>query len=183
MKNCSHFAILTLLSAALSLQKVAANNGPVLAQNFPDLAQKWQQVSKEVSTYTGLKKFCASSEYRSNLDNILEKIHLYDSVLCISIKQHAGLYDGRKLRKALKSVEDFEEKYKAYQLTQHLNGECFSQKKMERHYRKTKNNTGLHSYDNGVIVTEVYLRRYVKNIDKLMAHIERHLHFLAAGGE
>ena len=180
MKKSRCFAIFIMLFAFLRGNDVAANNGPFLVQTFPDLAQRWHGISKEISTYAGLKKFCYNAEYQSNLGDILRKIHLYDSILYISIKQHSALHGGRRLRKALKSIEDFEERYKAYQLAHHLSQECFSQKKIESHYRKTKNNTGLHSYDNRIIVTEVYLRRYVKNIDKLMVHIENHLHFLAA---
>lgn len=147
-------------------------------KKFSMLFQKWESVADEITTYTGLRKYCYNADFQQDVDHVLLQIHRYDSLLYSVIIQQSGSLNNRKVKKALKYVEDFEERYKAYHLAGHLNEECASQQVMERNYQKTKHNTGIHSYDNQVIVTEAYLRKYVKNISRLMRYIDKHLYLL-----
>ena len=169
---------LALFSCTNAVADEFPNDRPVEKEKFSILFQQWESVAEEITTYTGLRKYCYNADFQQNVDHILLQIHRYDSLLYNVLIQQKGSLSSRKVKKALKNMEDFEERYKAYHLAGRLNEECASQQKMERSYRKTKHNTGVHSYDNQVIVTEAYLRKYAKNISRLMKYIDKHLYLL-----
>lgn len=169
---------LAVFPCANAVANEFTNDGLVEKKKFSELFQKWESVAEEIATYTGLRKYCYNADFQQDVDHVLLQIHRYDSLLYSVISEQSGSLTNRKVEKALKNIEDFEERYKAYHLASHLNEECASQQAMERNYRKTKHNTGIHSYDNQVIVTEAYLRKYVKNISRLMRYIDKNLYLL-----
>lgn len=176
----------TLLSTLLILSGyfgcisgIRANDDPELVKNFSDLTNRWYLISYEMNTYEGLKRYCRDSEFQSQVVRILDEIHHYDSMLYKRV-MHKAEVDGsnHEIKKTLKQIQEFEEKFKADSFNKKLREECHAQRQLERSYDETKNQIGENSYDGQVLILEADLKKYVRHISRLMDHIKEHIHHL-----
>lgn len=176
------FLLISLVSKSAGYAMVTSNgsNNPEVVTDFKDLTHKWYLVSDMLVTYDGLSRYCIDPSFQSEVMEVLTEIHRYDSTLFVAISAIAAESQDRKLKRALKKIGHFENKYNALALSMTLKSECYNQKKLERQYRKAKNYFGAHSFDNQVVITEAFLKKNVDHIHKLMESIEDHVHHLTS---
>lgn len=172
---------LTGIPAAHAMTTNGGNNNPEVVTNFKELTHKWYLVSDKLVTYDGLSRYCIDPSFQAEVMEVLTEIHRYDSILYVSLAAIADESQDRKLKRALRKIGHFENKYNALALSMTLKSECYNQKQLERQYRKAKNYFGAHSFDNQVVLTEAYLKKNVDQIHKLMESIEDHVHHLTSG--
>ncbi len=175
MKNC--VVTLFVITLLLSVTSVRANQ-PDFNENFTSLTYKWYFVSDELSTYQGLNKYCKDPEFQYEVKNVLREIHKYDSALYAKVTSLMAESPSRELKKTLKKIGHLEQKVNALMLSNLLKSECHNQRQLAREYRKVKNDFGAYSYDNQIVVTEVYLKKHVSKINDIMENIEDHFHHL-----
>lgn len=164
--------------ACLSSNRASANDPEQLVIKFSDLTQQWTLLSYDISTYDGLKRYCADPAFRAHVLAVLNDIHSYDSLLYERVALKARFGANHEMKKVLHQIEAFEEKYKASNFSQMLRNECMDQRELERNEEALRNDIGASSYDSQVLVLEAHLEKYVKHITVLMEHINKHIHHL-----
>lgn len=182
MKTGILFLLLSLAGKS-TVYAMAVNNGsnnPEAVTDFKDLTHKWYLVSDMLVPYDGLSRYCIDPSFQAEVMEVHTEIHRYDSTLYVAIYDIAAESKDRKLKRALKKIGHFENKYNALALSMTLKSECYNQKKLERQYRKAKNYFGAHSFDNQVVITEAFLKKNIDQIHKLMESIEDHVHHLTS---
>lgn len=175
MKN---YTLTLVLLAAFAANAIASDEQTRLLKEFKDLTSKWYFVSDELTTYHGLSKYCMDPEFQDEVKRVLSEIHTYDSALYVKVSSMYQVAPSRELKKTLKRIGHIEHKVNALSLSKTLRSECHNQRQLEREYRKVKNYFGAHSFDNQVVITEVFLKKHVSEINKIMANIESHFHHL-----
>jgi hypothetical protein len=154
------------------------NESALLVSKFNDLTNQWALISYDLRTYDGLKKYCADHSFRRNVAETLNGIHHYDSLLYERLTVKARFSNNHEIKKVIHQIEAFETKYKASNFSKTLSEECSDQRSLEKNSDELRNDIGMNSYDSQVILLEATLDKYVKNITKLMDHINDHIHHL-----
>ncbi len=179
MKKTFVSLILLYCLHGISFASGVRTDDPELVKRFSDLTNRWFLISYDMNTYEGLKKYCSDENFRANVMDILDQIHDYDSMLYKKVAQKAMVEgSNHEIKKTLKQIEEFETKYNADNFYKKLREECHAQRQLEKSYKETKNDIGENSYDSQVIVLEADLKKYVRNISRLMDHIKEHIHHL-----
>jgi hypothetical protein len=173
--------LLVLITAAVPLLPLQANDGENgIFKDFKELTHKWYFVSDKLVTYRGLSKYCGDPTFQDEVKSVLKEIHAYDSALYIRVSSMMKEEPSKELKKTLRQIGHLEHKLNALSLSKTLYSECHNQRQLEREYKKVKNYFGAHSFDNQIVVTEVFLKKHVDRINKIMENIEDHFHHLDA---
>jgi hypothetical protein len=144
------------------------------------VASNWLEKSAPLKTYSGVKEYCVSSEYRTSVDKTLNEIHHYDSLILISLED-PGSYLGSNVKgskKTLKDIQEMEEEYSAENFIKRMRETCAYRKKLERNADDLRGGIADQSYDGKVLLVEAELRKYLTKIDRLALRIDDHLHVL-----
>ncbi|MEP4134481.1 MAG: hypothetical protein ABJL71_07650, partial [Cyclobacteriaceae bacterium] len=86
--------------------------------------------------------------------------------------------DDRKISKAIKDIEKFEEGYSMKKFVHFLHQECKDQKEIEKNAEDLKSEIGSESYSGQIYILEIELNKYIKHITQRVDHIRKHVHHL-----
>lgn len=152
----------------------------LIEDQFDLVASNWLEKSAPLKTYSGVKEYCVSLEYRTAVDKTLKEIHHYDSLILISLEDPAS-YLGSNVKegkKTLKDIQEMEEEFSAVNFIKSMKETCAYRKKLERNADDLKGGIADQSYDGQVLLVEADLRKYLGKIDRLALRIDDHLHVL-----
>ncbi len=150
-----------------------------ITTTIDDITLRWDEEAALLSTYDGLRYFCANEEYRFSTIQVLRDIHHYDSVLYEKLvdAQRQGK-SNHEVAKTLKEIEEFEKEYTTKAFIDFLYNDCQASKSLERRADDLRKDSGEGSYDNQTYVLEVELGRYVHHITKRVDQIRQHVHHI-----
>lgn len=172
MKKSLIVSVFTILSLT------AFGQSETLGQKIDELTYEWDSRSEELNSYDGLKKFCSDLEYRTDFVELLHEIHHYDSVLYQRLLKASRISDDKKISKAIKDIEKFEEGYSMRKFIHFLHQECKDQKEIEKNAEDLKSEIGSESYSGQIYILEIELNKYIKHITQRVDHIRNHAHHL-----
>lgn len=166
-----------LLSLFLAFNTYAQKEA--IGHVIDSLSLGWDQESKYLEEYTGFKRFCDDAGYRSQVIQMLNDIHHYDSVLYERLVDAQRFQHDKEIARTLKDITKFEKEYDMKSFLVFLEKECGSLHKIERKKNALTDEVGEESYDGKiyVLLTEMgkYLKHITKRVDILRKHV-RHLH-------
>ena len=165
-----------LLATLVSIQSVSSQ---AITTAIDEVTTRWDEEAETLSTYEGLRYFCENKEYRYETIQILRDIHHYDSVLYSKLidAQRLGNHD-HVVKKTIKEIEEFEEKYSMKEFISFLRDDCKASKELEKEADNLRKDSGEGAYDNQVYVLEVELGRFVHHITKRVDQIREHVHHI-----
>ena len=172
------FFVIFLFSLHLYMYGQSSEKGNIL-DRFDEVVGSWDEEAKKLSLYAGLSDYCMVRSYKDQINDILNGLHHYDSIIYRNLKQKEKNESSHELKVSIKQIEDFEVHYKPKMFLKRINRECALRKTLESEYKKgIDNDLGEQSYDEMVVIVESDLRKYIKHITKLVDHIKKHSHHL-----
>ncbi|WP_421871216.1 hypothetical protein [Marinoscillum sp.] len=151
-----------------------------IEQEFDRLTYRWQTISDELITYSGLGDFCASPDFRKETVEVLSTVHHLDSlVLDMMLDPTSGLeVSSREFKKTLKDIYEFEEEYGVRAFIDFLKESCLTRNDLEANTEALKGEVGAYSYDGQVMMLETRLTKYIKHLTNKIESIDEHVHHI-----
>lgn len=146
--------------------------------HFEELYKKWHELEPGLEDYEGFKQYCVNKKYKNTVDDVVRKIHHYDSIILSKANDPAYEMNSRERAKILKEISKFETKFSTHQFMKTLKRECHERHEIEHDKKISKGEFADASYDGQKIVLETELYRYSRQITKRIDHINNYLHHL-----
>lgn len=171
-------ALMAFVLLQVNAQENDASNN--IEERYDQLTEEWLGLSRELTTYDGLAKFCNDADYRKYALNLLGHIHHYDSLVLrlLSAPANAGTASHKEYKSSLKDIRKFEEKYSLKAFIAHLRSSCGDLHSIEHDKEELKKNSGMYSYDGQRLVIENEIGKYLKHTTKQIQVIDEHVHKL-----
>lgn len=170
--------IASVLAFGLSFPMLAQSENDGIGQAINDLTYSWDLEATELNSYLGLSKFCLSQEYRTEITDLLNDIHHYDSVLYDRLVKASRFNKDKEIDKTLQEISDFEGEYGMKNFFSFLREECKDRNEIEKNAEDLKNDIGSQSYSGQVYLVETELNKYIKQITKRVDNIRKHVQHL-----
>lgn len=177
----SRLIIIIILVNTFILKSVIAQDEESpksLVDHFEELDAKWHELEPGLEDYEGFKRYCSNKEYKNTIDDVIRKIHHYDSVILSKVNDPAYEMDRKERGKILKEISKFETKYSTHQFLKTLKRECHERHEIEHDKKVTRNDFADNSYSGQIIILESELFKYSRQITKRIEHINNYLHHL-----
>ncbi|MGB3465107.1 MAG: hypothetical protein WBA74_07550 [Cyclobacteriaceae bacterium] len=177
MKNIMLCAVLFITAhSAFSQSEIE----PPIADQFDNVTLDWVDKSGELKTYEGISNYCKKPQYRKSVNQILNIVHTYDSLILAELEDTSDYlnWDKKEEKKTLSDIENMEADYGMKEFDKHMRKVCVSRREIETNKEDLKNGLGTESYDAQIMVLEQSQVRYFNRIDKLILKIDEHLHVL-----
>jgi len=151
-----------------------------LKDQFDYISLDWLEKSERLKTYAGIDEYCQSTTFRSTVNNLLDEIHAYDSMIIAKLNDPTSYldYNTKEERKTLSDIESLESEFGTDAFIDKMRESCVFRNEIERNADNLRNGVGYESYDAKVMVLETDVSRYLKKIDKLILKVDDHLHVL-----
>ncbi|MEL6560951.1 MAG: hypothetical protein AAFQ94_22340 [Bacteroidota bacterium] len=170
------FILFAIVTPAFSQSEVE----PPIADQFDIVTMKWIEKSEVLKTYDGVSNFCRKADFRKSVNQVLNEIHQYDSLIISQMEDPTSYltWNKKEEKKTVSDIHNLEEQYGMDAFDDHMRGACKYRKEIETNKESLKNGMGVESYDSKVMLLEADQTRYFKKIDKLVLRIDEHLHIL-----
>ena len=149
-----------------------------LIDHFEELDLLWHEYSPELETYGGFKNYCTNHDYKTSVNDIIIKIHHYDSIILSKVNDPLYEMNKNERNKILKEISKFEIKYSTREFIKTLKRECHERREIEHDQKDTKNDFADNSYGGQMEVLKTELSKYSYQITKKIDHINKYLHHL-----
>jgi len=149
-----------------------------LEYHFEELNALWHELEPGLEDYEGFKRYCSDKEYKYTINDVIRKIHHYDSIVLSKVNDASYEMDQKERKKILKEISKFETKYSTHQFLKTLKRECHERHEIEHDKKDTKNDFADNSYSGQIIILESELFKYSRQITKRIEHINKYLHHL-----
>lgn len=152
----------------------------LIEDEFDQIAGDWLEKSGQLKTYNGVNEYCLNPEYRKSINKVLGQIHYYDSMILSKLNDplSSSNSDTKETKKTLKHVAELEENYSVASFIEEMRNICGFRREIENASDKIKNSVAEESYSGKILILETQLRSYLVKIDRLVLHIDDHLHVL-----
>jgi hypothetical protein len=140
----------------------------------------WDLEADKLASYDGLGAICTDNEYRTKILNLMSDIHHYDTILFGILTKLSKRSDDHEIKKSLKDIARFEEKYNPKNFALFMNQECQAFKDLEKNAADLRNEVGQNSYSGQVYILETELAKYVRHVTASVDRIRQHVHHLSA---
>lgn len=150
-----------------------------LDDKIDEITYKWDLEADKLSTYAGLEQLCTDEEYRTEIFDLLDEIHHYDTVLYDVLLKLSKTSKDKEVKKTLKDIKKFEDEYDTRDFVHFMNEECKAMRDIERNSEKTANDVGINSYSGQVYLLETELYKYVTHVTNRVDKIRTHVHHLS----
>ncbi len=141
---------------------------------FESIVTEWKAMSKDISVYEGLLKYCDDQAYRDEVDALLGGIHHYDTLMYrILIKKRDQYADNKEIQQTLKKIQKIEHKFKPSHFHRHLNNDCHKSKKLEKNRDALKNDLHMNSYQGQIFLIESDMQQYTNRITRMVNLINK----------
>lgn len=143
------------------------------------LDDAWHEIADEMGTYAGLAFYCKDKEYKYEIDNLLNDIHHYDTLLYQILLAKVEL-DGAShtLRRTIKEIEKVENKYRPKNFHIKLQDDCKGRREIERNKKKLQSDIQAESYDGRALIINNDIHTYIHHITNLVDLIDKHAHHI-----
>ncbi|MEL6559714.1 MAG: hypothetical protein AAFQ94_16100 [Bacteroidota bacterium] len=170
--------LLVTLIVAMPYLAISQNDSSNLLVHIDEVTKKWDELSVDMSTYSGLQKYCKNRVYKEEVIETLNDIHHYDTVIYNVLVKKQRYGKSKDVEHALKDIKKFEAKYHPKKLVSFLHEECSFRRDIEKNKDESKTSFGAESYDGQINILETELSKFVNNIRKLADQIRKHSHHL-----
>lgn len=153
-------------------------NPQKIIEYFEKISKQWHTFNLELENFEGFKKYCGNKTYKSLINEIIRKVHHYDSIILKKINDPAYEMNQKERAKILKEVNMFETKYSMLKFLKTVKRECRERREIEHDKKNTKRDFADNSYDGQKIILESELYKYSRQITKRIDHINKYLHHL-----
>lgn len=170
--------IASALAVCLTTPMLAQSDQESIGQAINDLSYSWDLEAGTLNSYQGLSRFCQSPEYRTEITDLLNNIHHYDSVLYDQLVKASRFNKDKEIEKTLQEIAEFEGEYGMKNFIDFLHKECANRNDIEKHSEELKNDIGSESYGGQVYLVETELNKFIKQITKRVDNIRQHVHHL-----
>lgn len=165
------FLILTSLIAQDAEERVD--------EKVDQITYDWDLEADKLATYEGLGSICLDEEYRSKILSLMKDIHHYDTVLFEILTKLSKKNKDKEIKRTLKDITKFEEKYNPKNFAHFMNQECNALKELEKNADDLRNEVGQNSYSGQVYILETELSKYVRHVTSSVDRIRQHVHHLS----
>jgi hypothetical protein len=173
-----HIKLLVIGFLISSLAVAQEEENASLGEQIDQITYSWDTEAEGLKSYDGLTKFCKDAAYRDNLISLLNEIHHFDSVLYDRALVASQRSSDKEIKKLIKEIEGFEDKYSMKSLIRFMSEECKAQRALDKEQEDLRTEMGEESYDNQVYIIELELRKYVKHVTKRIDNVRKHVHHL-----
>ncbi len=149
-----------------------------LLAHIDKVTNDWDNLSKELQNYNGLKKYCVNKSFNKRVVETLNNFHHYDTVIYNTLVKKQRYKKSKEIEHALNDIKKFEKNYSPKSLMSFLKEECSYRREIEKGKKDSKSNFGESSYDGQINLLEAELFKYIKHITKLADRIQKHSHQL-----
>ena len=149
-----------------------------IESQYTALTETWLEYSEQLKSYEGLCYLCDDKGFRQNTFTILNQLHHYDSlILDVLLDPTIHLeISHREYQKTIKEIQKFEEEYSIKSMIRFLKESCLASRDLEKNKETYLKESGVYSYDGQILMLETQLHKYMKQIDKRVSNISKHLH-------
>lgn len=155
-----------------------AQESESLSLEIDHVTYNWDLYADSLNSYEGLNKFCNDVNFRTEIIDVLNGIHHFDSVLYGKLKAAYRYNKDKEIEKTLKEISEFESDYSMKLFLNFLRSECTTVKDLEKHKEELKKDVGENSYDGQIYILETELNKFVKHITKRVDNLRDHVHHL-----
>ena len=153
--------------------------GHEIVKELDSLDAAWDEIAEELGTYAGLARYCTEDEYKQEVNELLDKIHHYDTLLYQILISKAEIEGRTKtLSRTIKEIEKVETKYKPKNFALKLKDDCKGRKEIEKDKEKLKLDVQTESYDGKALIIDNDIHTYIKRIAHLLHLVDKHAHHL-----
>ncbi len=172
--------ILTLaFFLAISFASLAQETQKRIDEKVDEITYDWDLEADKLATYEGLGSICTDDEYRTKILNLMSDIHHYDTILFGILTNLSKQRKDKEIKRSLKDIAKFEEKYNPKNFSHFMGQECKAFKDIEKHADDLRNEVGQYSYSGQVYILETELSKYVKHVTASVDRIRQHVHHLS----
>jgi hypothetical protein len=151
-----------------------------LDEKIDEVTYAWDLEADKLATYDGLLHLCRDAEYRTEIFELLDKIHHYDTVLYNVLIILDKTENDKEIKKTIKQIKKFEKSYNSQNFIHFMKKECEQAAEIEKHAEETKNEVGANSYSGQIYMLETELYKYVKHVTNKVDQIRKHVHHLSS---
>ena len=173
----TRFSIICLMVIVTYLS-YAQELGNTLGKKIDDLTYSWDLESDNLDDYQGMQNFCQNTNYRNGVLDMLTEIHHYDSLLLFRLRKASRFSVENNVKKVLKDITKFEQKYSMRDFVEFLSYECAGIKEIEENKIDLLDEIAQESYDGKRYVLETELAKYIHHITHRVDAIRKHVHDL-----
>ena len=138
-----------------------------------DLTLNWDNKAEKLKTYDGLKDLCRDRNYRTDITDLLDLIHHYDTNLFNIVTEKYDTNEDGEAKETIADIEDLERDYTTRAFRKFIHQECNEYNMVENSFSKEEEEYELER--NRV---EEELNKYVTMITGQIDLIDEHVHHL-----
>ncbi|MFK7952489.1 MAG: hypothetical protein AB8B73_06555 [Ekhidna sp.] len=168
-----------LLTILFCLQSFTQEPEERIDEKVDQITYDWDLEADKLATYKGLGSICTDEEYRTKILGLMSDIHHYDTILYGILTKMSKRSKDKEIKKSLKDIARFEEKYNPKNFALFMRQECNAFKDIESHADDLRNEVGQNSYSGQVYILETELYKYVKHVTASVDRIRQHVHHLS----
>ena len=138
-----------------------------------DLRIQWDEEAINLESFEGMEEYCHVKHYRTDITNLLNKIHHYDTTLYNIITVKHAEETNLEAKETLKQILVVESKYTTPNFLEFLKAECDKVRSIEKHAKKTINDVEAETEE-----LEQELYRYIEAVTVRIDLIDENIHHL-----
>ncbi|MFY0651962.1 MAG: hypothetical protein JXQ96_08020 [Cyclobacteriaceae bacterium] len=170
MKKYILLIICLMTSVALFAQEEEGEDIVIIVD---ELRYKWDDEAVNLETFEGMERYCHEKHYRQEMTELLNKIHHYDTTLYFIVTDKYKASEDLEAKATIDDIMIVETKYTTPNFLAFLKEECEKVKTIEKHQRKTINDTAAETEE-----LEEELFRYIEAVTTRIDLIDEHIHHL-----
>jgi hypothetical protein len=148
-----------------------------IAQKIDALTLKWDNNAEKLSTYVGLGEFCHERVYRTEIIDLLDEIHHYDTLLYGIVTRKFDANQDAEAKATIDDISTLEIDYTTKSFKKFIHQECNTFNDIEKNLGRKKGK----DYEKEIGKLEKELVKYVQEITKRIDVIDEHVHHLHLG--
>ena len=138
-----------------------------------DLTVTWDAKAEDLKSYDKLKDLCRDRGYRTDIFDLLDKIHHYDTTLYNTVTSKYDASKDKEARATLDDIENLEREYTTRAFRKFIHQECNEYNMVENSFGKEGEEYELERKR-----VESELVKYVTSITSQIDLIDEHVHHL-----
>ena len=168
MKNLIYL-ILTIITL-----NVFGQEQPNIVKIIDNLTVQWDQSAIELKDYQGIQNFCARTEYKQEIIDLLDDIHHWDTTLYFIVQEKYANSEDKEAIETLKDIEKLETEYSTENFKHFITDECSQLKVIEEGFDEKT----IKQYTKDIRSFEKEQSKYINSITYRIDIIDEHIHHL-----
>lgn len=147
---------------------------PGIVTVIDNLTLRWDQGAINLKTYQGIQEFCLDASYQSDVIELLDEIHHWDTTLYFIVQQKFDAKKDKEAAATLSDIEKLESEYSTINFKTFIQDECTQLKVIEDSFDQAT----IKQYEKDIRQFEKELIKYVNSITFRIDIIDEHIHHL-----